>query len=153
MKHSKTFLITLILITFFISACKKDDPIKINPRDNFIGFYTGEDTNSWGGWSIASFCISESTNGDSFVSIQGLTRYSDQKLLAKINTNNINFSEQSFHVVGTSPGGAHWDYMSVWVGSGILDTSINKIRFEYTEKQIFADTTFVCDWITVGQKQ
>lgn len=149
MKRSNYLFIVLIVLLTITFSCEKDQI----ENENFVGTYIGEDTNSWGGWSTAGFDISESSKGDSYVNILGLCRYAEHNIEAQISGNTLSFPSQTFHVEGTSISGVHWDYTAEYFGSAVLDASKNEIIFTYTEKQIFTDTTFVCQWITKGKRQ
>jgi hypothetical protein len=70
-----------------------------------------------------------------------------------VNDKFIYFDEQSFQIDYNSPGGYNVKYTAVYYGSGELDIINKKLRLEYIEKQVFDDTTYVFEWITVGNKQ
>ena len=103
------------------------------------------------GGGVAGFNITESSKGPSNVIINGVTRYG--KVEGYVNDKFIYFDEQSFQIDYYSPGGYHVEYTAVYYGSGELDIINKKLRLEYIEKQVFDDTTYVFEWITVGNKQ
>ena len=145
------FLIVLVVILMSTLSCKKDDEVKTITRADYLGNYIGVETNSWGGMSTASFNITESLKGQSNVIINGVTRYG--KVEGYVNDKFIYFDEQSFQIDYNSPGGYNVKYTAVYYGSGELDIINKKLRLEYIEKQVFDDTTYVFEWITVGNKQ
>ena len=147
---SRLYIIVIITITFF--ACKKEDVKDDITRENYYGTYLGEDTNSWGNWSLKHISITEAPFGEEFVFINRLVRHADHQITATVDKDHISFKDQKFHVDNTSPGGAHTVYDAHYFGSGTLDTNSHKLIIHYTEKQIFEDTTFTIQWICTTVK-
>jgi len=145
---SSRYIIVIIMITITFFACKKEDVKDDITRENYYGTYHGEDTNSWGGWSLSTVSITEAPFGEEFVFINGLVRYYDHQITATVDKDHISFKDQKFHVDNTSPGGAHTVYDAQYFGSGTLDTNSHKLIIHYTEKQVFEDTTYIIQWIS-----
>ena len=152
MKIQNLLIILSIAFLIMLFSCKKNDSPVSYYRDDYLGFYQGEDTNSMGSWSLAQFSITVSPKGNSYVYIEGLVRHSEYQIEAQVNEKQLIFPEHTFHIDSYSPGGAHTVYDAVYFGSAKLDSNNQVIRFEHTEKQIFKDTTFIIKWITVGKK-
>jgi len=148
---STIFILFIILITFI--SCEKDDSLNGITREDYYGTYNGEDTNSTGGWSLASIEISSAPMGNEYVYINYLVRNFDHQITATVNNDHITFNKQKFHVDRFSPGGVHTIYDAVYYGGGVLDTNTHKLVIHYTEEQIFKDTTFVIQWIYKTQKE
>ena len=149
MKKSNTTILLILLVFLLSYSCKKDDDIDKITRADYYGEYYGKDTNSWGGCSVASVEISESTLSDKHIAIKGLTRRWENTIVAVIDQNQITIDNNTFHIEYHSPGGAYYNYNATYFGSGSLDTSNHELIFHFTEKQIFEDTTFVIQWKTM----
>ena len=147
-------LLLIVMLSFLLFfSCKKEEENEGITRADFYGNYSGKKTSSPGNWSINSFRITEAPIGETYITITGITRYSNHQLIANTKQEEISIKEQSFHVDQISPGGVHSVYDAIYFGSGSLDTTKHEIIFHYTEKQVFKDTTYVMQWVTTGIRQ
>jgi len=133
-KLFKIVLILCIVSIAFEFGCKKDsDPPCEDRTDEFVGNYSGEQTEP-GGWSICNFEITQSNNLKDIV----ISCFPNLCFTIEGNVCNYNLTipETTFsNIPATSQGGAVVDYYydEIISGSGFLTD--NNLQIDYNRKQ------------------
>ena len=152
---NKTNILLFLLLSIFalLYSCVKEDTTEGITRNHYYGTYKGVDTNSLGETRQITFKIYSAPVGEEYVYLRGVARYNNQEWVGKINQEHLSIIEKTYHVDDTLSNGFHAVYDATYQGSATIDTLTYKINFNFTEKQVYADSTVIIKWISSGTKQ